>query len=164
MSHSVATLCLQNMKVKRLDLCWSEFENLKLILLQSQLQSRVGIPTTPNSVTTPSRRDSYSPPVPDTPSREVILEPEPRGAEFEVWCCLLPASLLLFDFLSPLPLSHFFSFQYFKNVLFEYMMGRQTRVSHAIIIFNIFLTPSPPFISLSLSATSEANHGSGKIL
>lgn len=36
---------------------------------------------------------------PDTPSREVVLESEPHGEEFE----------------------------YFRNVLFEYMMGRQSQ-------------------------------------
>ena len=88
-----------------------------------QSQVRVGLPTTPNSVTTPTRRDSYSPPVPDTPSRDVVLEPEPRGAEFDVGHWSITASASNFLAISP---------QYFKNVLFEYMMGRQTRVSDNI--------------------------------
>lgn len=44
--------------------------------------------------TMPSRSIS-----PDTPSKDIVLDSEPHGAEFE----------------------------YFKNVLFEYMMGRQTQ-------------------------------------
>lgn len=57
-------------------------------LLQSQVQSKVVLQATPNSLTTPRRDSSHSssspPPLPDTPSRDVVLESEPRGAEFQV--------------------------------------------------------------------------------
>ena len=47
-------------------------------------------------MTTPKRSPLRSP-TPDTPSKDMVLESEPHGAEFE----------------------------YFKNVLFEFLMGRQ---------------------------------------
>ena len=49
------------------------------------------------AVTTPKR--PLRSPTPDTPSKDVVLDSEPHGAEFE----------------------------YFKNVLFEFLMGRQSQ-------------------------------------
>ena len=49
--------------------------------------------------TTPTRTTPIRSPAPDTPSKDIVLDSEPHGEEFD----------------------------YFKNVLFEYMMGRQTR-------------------------------------
>jgi len=51
-----------------------------------------------SGMTTPTRSTQFSYSS-DTPSKDIVLDSEPHGAEFE----------------------------YFKNVLFEYMMGRQTR-------------------------------------
>ena len=50
-------------------------------------------------MTTPTRGIPARSPTPDTPSKDIVLDSEPHGAEFE----------------------------YFKNVLFEYMMGRQNQ-------------------------------------
>ena len=38
--------------------------------------------TTPSTPLTPTRQ--YAPPLPDTPSKDITLEQEPHGAEFEV--------------------------------------------------------------------------------
>lgn len=54
---------------------------------------------THHGMTTPTRGVPTRSPTPDTPSKDVVLDSEPHGAEFE----------------------------YFKNVLFEYMMGRQNQ-------------------------------------
>ena len=50
-------------------------------------------------MTTPLKGTPTRSPTPDTPSKDLVLESEPHGPEFE----------------------------YFKNVLFEYMMGRQNQ-------------------------------------
>jgi hypothetical protein len=54
---------------------------------------------TQQDMTTPIRGIPARSSTPDTPSKDVVLDSEPHGAEFE----------------------------YFKNVLFEYMMGRQNQ-------------------------------------
>ena len=54
---------------------------------------------THHGMTTPLKTMPIRSPTPDTPSKDVVLGSEPHGAEFE----------------------------YFRNILFEYMMGRQTQ-------------------------------------
>lgn len=56
-----------------------------------QLQRRVSSPaptplsmTTPSSYATPTRLSPPRSPSVDTPSKDVVLDPEPHGAEFEV--------------------------------------------------------------------------------
>ncbi len=56
------------------------------------------------SMTTPKR--PIRSPTPDTPSKDMVLDPEPHGAEFE----------------------------YFKNVLFEFLMGRQNQHLLKVIV------------------------------
>ena len=52
-----------------------------------------------NNNVTPQKTTPIRCSTPDTPSKDIVLDSEPHGEEF----------------------------QYFKNVLFEYMMGRQTQ-------------------------------------
>ena len=85
----------------------SERESL-LKEINSQKQQQSHTPShTHYGMTTP-KRDAGSPrsPTPDTPSKDVVLESEPHGAEFE----------------------------YFRNVLFEYMMGRQSQHLLKVIV------------------------------
>lgn len=58
-----------------------------------------------NPVMTTPKKPIQSP-TPDTPSKDVVLESEPHGAEFE----------------------------YFKNVLFEFLMGRQNQHLLKVIV------------------------------
>ena len=50
--------------------------------LISQQRTDVRLTTPPRGMTTPVR--PTSPTVPDTPSKDLVLEEEPHGAEFEV--------------------------------------------------------------------------------
>ena len=69
------------------------------LLEKSQSQHSYGMATPQKA--TPTRTST-----PDTPSKDVVLDSEPHGAEFE----------------------------YFKNVLFEYMMGRQNQHLLKVIV------------------------------
>ena len=64
----------------------SETEREQLQRENQRLQRQEArVTTPPRLMTTPTR--SMSPPVPDTPSKDIVLEQEPHGAEFEVsWC------------------------------------------------------------------------------
>ena len=64
----------------------SETEREQLQRENQRLQCQEArVTTPPRLMTTPTR--STSPPVPDTPSKDIVLEQEPHGAEFEVsWC------------------------------------------------------------------------------
>lgn len=77
----------------------SEGEREALERDNTSLRSSSQVKPVQQGMTTPMRSPPTRSSTPDTPSKDIVLDSEPHGAEFE----------------------------YFKNVLFEYMMGRQTQ-------------------------------------
>ena len=79
--------------------------------LVSQQHTDVRLTTPPRGMTTPIR--PTSPTVPDTPSKDLVLEEEPHGAEFEV---SVPESIRIHLYTLELAIYHFLDF---KNSRFQ---------------------------------------------